>query len=125
MPEVGWRCKTGCQWAVGSMDDRRRRETRNANYKDLGEPLRPLRLGGYVLRFAFRVSRRRPSCPAHGYCDTLPVLIAMGGATGLQADVLQTLQAWALTVLLYPGVAFVVLVVLVGEWAVGTVRPLF
>jgi hypothetical protein len=43
----------------------------------------------------------------------------------VQADVWQTIQAWLLTLLLYPGALFAVLVVLVGEWLASTLRPLF
>jgi len=43
----------------------------------------------------------------------------------LQVDSWQITGAWALTVLLYPGVVFAALVALVGEWLVGMVGPLF
>lgn len=43
----------------------------------------------------------------------------------MQSDIWQTLQAWALTLLLYPGVVYAALVALVGEWLAGTLRPLF
>ncbi|MEO8287588.1 MAG: hypothetical protein ABI670_14265 [Chloroflexota bacterium] len=42
----------------------------------------------------------------------------------MQFDPVQTIEAWGLTVLLYPGVVFAALVVLIGEWLVGTIRPL-
>jgi hypothetical protein len=47
------------------------------------------------------------------------------GVARLQVDVWQTTGAWALTLLLYPGVVFAALVVLVGEWLVGMARPFF
>lgn len=43
----------------------------------------------------------------------------------MQADVWQTIQAWAITLVLYPGALFAALVILLGEWLSGTVRPLF
>ena len=43
----------------------------------------------------------------------------------MQADIWQTVQAWLLTLLLYPGALFAVLMVLVGEWLASTLRPLF
>ncbi len=43
----------------------------------------------------------------------------------MQMDAWQTTGAWALTVLLYPGVVFATLVALLGDWLAGLVRPLF
>jgi hypothetical protein len=43
----------------------------------------------------------------------------------LQPDVVETIQAWLLAVLLYPGLLFGVLVALAGEWLYGTLRSLF
>jgi hypothetical protein len=43
----------------------------------------------------------------------------------VQTDVVQSLEAWTLAVLLLPGVVSVILIALAGEWLVGTLRPLF
>jgi len=43
----------------------------------------------------------------------------------LQQDIWQTIGAWALTVLVYPGLLFAVLVVLAGELLASAARPLF
>jgi hypothetical protein len=43
----------------------------------------------------------------------------------VQADIWQTIQAWAIALVLYPGAVFAALVVLLGEWLSGTLRPLF
>jgi hypothetical protein len=43
----------------------------------------------------------------------------------LQPDVVETIQAWLLAVLLYPGLLFGILLALAGEWLYGALRPLF
>jgi hypothetical protein len=43
----------------------------------------------------------------------------------LQQDIWQTIGAWALTVLIYPGLLFAVLVLLAGESIAGAAQPLF
>ncbi|HYP40725.1 MAG TPA: hypothetical protein VEX13_10235 [Chloroflexia bacterium] len=42
----------------------------------------------------------------------------------MQSGVVETIQAWALAVLLYPGLLFSVLVALAGEWLHGALRSL-
>jgi hypothetical protein len=41
----------------------------------------------------------------------------------MQTDISLNLGTWALALLLYPGVGFVLAVALLGEWVVGIVRP--
>lgn len=43
---------------------------------------------------------------------------------GLQAQVLATVQAWLLALVVYPGLVFGVLLILLGEWLSALVRPL-
>ena len=41
----------------------------------------------------------------------------------MQADILDTLQAWAVSALIYPGLLFGIALSLVGEWALHVIRP--
>lgn len=43
----------------------------------------------------------------------------------MQAEVWGTIQAWLITLLLYPGALFATLMLLVGEWLAEALRPLF
>jgi hypothetical protein len=61
------------------------------------------------------------ACPTLSHVIHCPWYAHRGGT--LQSQLIDTLQAWALTVLIYPGLLFGVALALMGEWAYNALRP--
>jgi hypothetical protein len=64
------------------------------------------------------------SCPTQAPVIHCPWWFLEWRERSLEAEVFETLRAWTLGVLVYPGLLFGLLFALIGEWAFGVVWPL-